>query len=179
MTAKSRQAYLNARESITGPRALYLYGKGTSSKAKPRGPAIQGFFVQIVVFAAGAVKQIAAITFGALAGAILCRNGPITASSHFSFRNTRASRRHLPRRVLRPSRPSADPCDNHVGSFRRPNTVQSSIGWSVARLAIDDCYTWVSARKKQSPVPVKKRRCFAVPDRVGRHAVGLQEITLL
>lgn len=45
--------------------------------------------VLIVVFAAGAVGQIAAITFGALAGVMLCRNGPVTGFTHFSFRVTR------------------------------------------------------------------------------------------
>ncbi|MGV2186636.1 chromate efflux transporter [Rhizobium rhizogenes] len=42
--------------------------------------------VLIVVFAAGAAGQIAAITCGALAGLMLCRNGPVTGSTHFSFR---------------------------------------------------------------------------------------------
>lgn len=42
--------------------------------------------VLIVVFAAGAVGQIAAISVGALAGLALCRNGPVTGTTHLSFR---------------------------------------------------------------------------------------------
>lgn len=45
--------------------------------------------VLIAVFAAGAVGQIAAITCGALAGLMLCRNGPVTGSAHFTFRVSR------------------------------------------------------------------------------------------
>lgn len=45
--------------------------------------------VLIVVFAAGAIGQIAAITFGALAGVLLCRNGPVAGSTHLTFRVTR------------------------------------------------------------------------------------------
>ena len=42
--------------------------------------------VLIVVFAAGAIGQIAAITVGALAGLALCRNGAVTGTAHLSFR---------------------------------------------------------------------------------------------
>ena len=42
--------------------------------------------VLIVIFAAGAIGQVAAITFGALAGLVLCRNGPVTGATHLSFR---------------------------------------------------------------------------------------------
>ncbi|NRQ16647.1 Chromate transport protein [Ensifer sesbaniae] len=45
--------------------------------------------VLIVVFAAGAIGQIAAITFGGLAGLLLCRNGPVAGSTHLTFRVTR------------------------------------------------------------------------------------------
>ncbi|MEN3150805.1 chromate efflux transporter [Neorhizobium sp. IRAMC:178] len=45
--------------------------------------------VLIVVFAAGAVGQIAAISVGALAGLALCRNGPVTGTTHLSFRVSR------------------------------------------------------------------------------------------
>ncbi|WVT77780.1 chromate efflux transporter (plasmid) [Sinorhizobium chiapasense] len=45
--------------------------------------------VLIVVFAAGAIGQIAAIIFGALAGLRLCRNGPVAGSTHLTFRITR------------------------------------------------------------------------------------------
>ncbi|WDZ80696.1 chromate efflux transporter (plasmid) [Ensifer adhaerens] len=41
--------------------------------------------VLIVVFAAGAIGQIAAITFGAIAGTVLCRNGPAAGSTHLTF----------------------------------------------------------------------------------------------
>lgn len=42
--------------------------------------------VLIVVFAAGAIGQVAAITVGALAGLAICRNGPIMGTTHLSFR---------------------------------------------------------------------------------------------
>ncbi|MDX3925428.1 MAG: chromate efflux transporter [Shinella sp.] len=42
--------------------------------------------VLIVVFAASAIGQVAAIAFGALAGLVLCRNGPVTGTTHLSFR---------------------------------------------------------------------------------------------
>ncbi|MDQ0134896.1 chromate transporter [Neorhizobium galegae] len=45
--------------------------------------------VLIVVFAAGAAGQIAAISLGALAGLALCRNGPVTGTTHLSFRVSR------------------------------------------------------------------------------------------
>jgi chromate transporter len=42
--------------------------------------------VLIVLFAAGAIGQIAAILAGALAGLVLCRNGPVRGVAHLSFR---------------------------------------------------------------------------------------------
>ncbi len=46
--------------------------------------------VLIVVFSAGAFGQIAAITFGALAGLLLCRTGAVTGSAHLGFRVSRS-----------------------------------------------------------------------------------------
>ena len=42
--------------------------------------------VLIVVFAAGAIGQVAAILIGALAGLAMCRNGPVSGTAHLSFR---------------------------------------------------------------------------------------------
>lgn len=47
--------------------------------------------VLVVVFAAGAVGQVAAILLGAIAGTVLCRNGLASADNHLAFR--------VPRRV--------------------------------------------------------------------------------
>ena len=46
--------------------------------------------VLIVVFSAGAIGQIAAISGGALAGLVLYRNGPVTGETHLSFRVSRS-----------------------------------------------------------------------------------------
>ena len=45
--------------------------------------------VLIVVFAAGAVGQVAAIVVGGLAGLLFCRNGPAAGANHLSFRVSR------------------------------------------------------------------------------------------
>ena len=45
--------------------------------------------VLIVVFAAGAIGQVAAIAFGGLAGLVLCRNGPVAGATHLSFHVSR------------------------------------------------------------------------------------------
>lgn len=42
--------------------------------------------VLMVVFAAGAVGQVAAIAVGALAGLVVCRNAPASGTTHLSFR---------------------------------------------------------------------------------------------
>ncbi|MGK9053615.1 chromate efflux transporter [Neorhizobium petrolearium] len=45
--------------------------------------------VLIVVFAVGAVGQVAAIVVGGLAGLLFCRNGPAAGANHLSFRVSR------------------------------------------------------------------------------------------
>ena len=47
--------------------------------------------VLVVVFAGGAVGQVAAIVIGAVAGIVFCRNNPVSAGNHLAFR--------VPRRV--------------------------------------------------------------------------------